>query len=118
MTLQQLKFIVALAEHLNFGRAAEACYVSQPSLSVGIRQLEEYLGMVIFQRDKGRKGVTITPDGHQIIEMARGILFQSAKLRASAKLAGKSNNVGAVCLVGAVGHVDFVDMDMSSGVLH
>ena len=90
MTLQQLKFIVALAEHLNYGRAAEACYVSQPSLSVGIRQLEDYLGLVIFQRDKGRKGVTITPDGHQIIDMARGIIFQAAKLRAAAKLAGQN----------------------------
>ena len=116
MTLQQLKFIVALAEHLNFGRAAESCYVSQPSLSVGIRQLEEYLGMVIFQRDKGRKGVTITPQGHQIIEMARGILFQSAKLRAAAKLAGKSN-IGP--LVGSVGQVDLVDIGMTTnGVLH
>ena len=116
MTLQQLKFIVALAEHLNFNKAADACCVSQPSLSVGIKQLEDYLGLVIFQRDKGRKGVTITPQGHQIIDMARGIIFQAAKLRAAAKLAGKSN---IAPLVGSVGQVDLVDIGMTTnGVLH
>ncbi|HBJ67243.1 MAG TPA: LysR family transcriptional regulator, partial [Alcaligenes faecalis] len=50
MTLTELKYIVAVARERHFGRAAEACFVSQPTLSVAIKKLEDELGVVIFER--------------------------------------------------------------------
>jgi LysR family hydrogen peroxide-inducible transcriptional activator len=53
MTLTELKYVVAVAAERHFGRAAESCFVSQPSLSAAIKHLEEELGVVIFERGKG-----------------------------------------------------------------
>lgn len=78
MTLTELKYIVAVARERHFGRAADACFVSQPTLSVAIRKLEEELGVTIFER--GSTEVGITPIGERIIEQAQLILEESANL--------------------------------------
>ena len=59
MNLRDLRYVLAVAEHGHFGRAAEACGVSQPTLSVQLRKLEELLGLALFER--GGKGVAPTP---------------------------------------------------------
>ena len=56
MTLTELKYIVAVAEERHFGRAAERCFVSQPSLSAAVRNLEDHLNVQIFERGKGEVG--------------------------------------------------------------
>ena len=58
MTLTELRYVVALGEHRHFGRAADACHVSQPTLSTQIRKLEEQLGIILFER--GNRQVTAT----------------------------------------------------------
>lgn len=65
MTLTELKYIVALAREKHFGRAAEACFVSQPTLSVAIRKLEDELGVQLFER--GTAGIQTTAIGDQLI---------------------------------------------------
>lgn len=74
MNLRDLKYLVAVAEFEHFGRAAEACFVSQPTLSGQIKKLEEELGVVIFERTK--RSVTITPIGEQLLGHARLALEQ------------------------------------------
>ncbi|HLS42218.1 MAG TPA: LysR substrate-binding domain-containing protein [Paenalcaligenes sp.] len=83
MTLTELKYIVAVARERHFGRAAEACFVSQPTLSVAIRKLEEELGIVIFER--GGTEVGITPIGLRIVEQAQKVLEEGANLREIAR---------------------------------
>ncbi len=72
MTLTELRYIVALARERHFGRAAEACFVSQPTLSVAVKQLEEELGVALFER--GKIEVTVTPIGERVVEQARRVL--------------------------------------------
>src|SRR5690606_16821487 len=79
MTLTELKYIVALARERHFGRAAEACFVSQPTLSVAIRKLEDELGVQLFER--GGAEITVTPVGSQIVEQAQRVLEQSNAIR-------------------------------------
>ncbi|CAM5181702.1 Hydrogen peroxide-inducible genes activator OS=Castellaniella defragrans OX=75697 GN=HNR28_002830 PE=3 SV=1 [Castellaniella defragrans] len=83
MTLTELKYIVAVARERHFGRAAEACFVSQPTLSVAIRKLEEELGVVLFER--GGAEVGITPIGLRIVTQAQKVLEESADLREIAR---------------------------------
>ena len=64
MTLTELKYVLAVAQEHHFGRAAESCSVSQPSLSVAVRKLEEELGVKIFERKSS--DVTVTPIGKLI----------------------------------------------------
>lgn len=71
-TLRQFRYLVALADSLNFHRAAEACHVAQPSLSVQIRDLEAELGVQLFERT--RRKVVLTPIGREIAERARAVL--------------------------------------------
>jgi LysR family hydrogen peroxide-inducible transcriptional activator len=71
-TLRQLEYAVAVADHLHFGRAAEACHVSQPALSAQLLQLEEQLGVDLFERS--RRGVLMTPEGERLIPLARAAL--------------------------------------------
>lgn len=78
MTLQQLEYIVAVARHRHFARAAETCFVTQPTLSMMIQKLEEELGVKIF--DRGRKPVEVTPAGALILERARKILKEAEGL--------------------------------------
>jgi len=79
MTLTELKYIVALARERHFGRAAEACFVSQPTLSVAIRKLEDELGVQLFERGGGE--ISCTPVGEQIVEQAQNVLEQSNAIR-------------------------------------
>ncbi|MGD9943153.1 MAG: LysR substrate-binding domain-containing protein [Burkholderiaceae bacterium] len=79
MTLTELKYIVAVARERHFGRAAEACFVSQPTLSVAIKKLEEELGVQLFER--GGNEVTVTPIGEQVIEQAQHVLEQTNAIR-------------------------------------
>ena len=72
MTLTELRYIVAVARERHFRRAAEACFVSQPTLSVGGRKLEEELGIRIFER--GRNEVSPTPLGEQVVAQAQRVL--------------------------------------------
>jgi LysR family hydrogen peroxide-inducible transcriptional activator len=83
MTLTELKYIVAVARERHFGRAAEACHVSQPTLSVAIRKLEDELGVSLFER--GGVEVSVTPIGKQIVEQAQRVLDETATLREIAK---------------------------------
>ena len=79
MTLTELKYIVAVARERHFGRAAEACFVSQPTLSVAIRKLEDELDVVLFER--GGTEVGVTPIGLLIVEQAQRVLEEVAHLR-------------------------------------
>lgn len=72
MTLQELRFLIALAHEKHFRKASEACFVSQPSLSIAIRKLEEELGVVLFERNKNE--VQPTPLGKEIVERAKRVL--------------------------------------------
>ena len=76
MTLTELKYVIAVARMRHFGRAAESCFVSQPSLSVAIRKLEEELGVTIFERRTS--DISITPIGQQIVEQAQRVLAASS----------------------------------------
>jgi LysR family hydrogen peroxide-inducible transcriptional activator len=91
MTLTELKYIVAVARERHFGRAAEACFVSQPTLSVAIRKLEDELGVQLFER--GGSEIGITPVGEQIVEQAQRVLEQTNAIREIA-VQGKDPLVG------------------------
>jgi len=86
VTLTELRYIVAVARERHFGRAAEACFVSQPTLSVAIKKLEEELGMALFERGTG--DVAATPVGARIVEQAQRVLEQAQAIKEIAK-AGK-----------------------------
>ena len=79
MTLTELKYIVALAREKHFGRAAEACFVSQPTLSVAIRKLEDELGVQLFER--GTAGIQTTAMGDQLIDQAQKVLDEASLLK-------------------------------------
>lgn len=98
MTLTELRYIVALAQEQHFGRAADRCHVSQPTLSVGVKKLEEKLGILIFERSKS--AVRVTPVGEGIITQARRVLEQAQVIRELAQ-AGK-NQLTAPLRVGAI----------------
>ena len=83
MTLTELKYIVAVARERHFGRAAEACFVSQPTLSVAIKKLEEELDVKIFER--GASEVSVTPLGEQIVNQAQQVIEQAAAIKEIAK---------------------------------
>lgn len=83
MTLTELRYIVALARARHFGRAAEACFVSQPTLSVAIRKLEDELGVALFERGAG--DVTLTPIGERVVEQARRVLDEAEAVKALAR---------------------------------
>ncbi len=85
MNLQELRYLVALAEYRHFGRAAEACHVSQPTLSSQIRKLEDELGVTLLERTNKR--VDLTPVGSQILVHAQEALSQAAQMEAVARAA-------------------------------
>ncbi len=72
MNLRDLRYLVAVAEHRHFGRAARACYVSQPTLSTQLKKLEDYLEVQLVERNRRR--VLLTPLGEMLAERARTIL--------------------------------------------
>lgn len=75
MTLNEFRYIVAVARERHFGRAAEACYVSQPTLSVAVKKLEDELGVSLFERGAG--DVTVTAVGERIVEQAQRVLEEA-----------------------------------------
>ena len=79
MTLTELRYIVAVARERHFGRAASACFVSQPTLSVAIKKLERELGVVLFERGQG--DVATTPVGEQIVEQAQRVLEEASRIK-------------------------------------
>src|SRR3954462_7232737 len=79
MTLTELRYIVAVAREHHFGRAAETCFVSQPTLSVGVKKLEDELGVALFERGAGE--VTVTPAGQKIVEQAQRVLEEAARIK-------------------------------------
>ncbi|HEX2651052.1 MAG TPA: LysR substrate-binding domain-containing protein [Burkholderiales bacterium] len=83
MTLTELRYIVAVAETRHFGRAAERCFVSQPSLSASVKNLEEELGVKIFER--GKRGVFLTESGEQVVAQARRALEEAERVKAVAR---------------------------------
>jgi LysR family hydrogen peroxide-inducible transcriptional activator len=83
MTLTELRYIVAVARERHFGRAAEACFVSQPTLSVAIKKLEEELDLKLFER--GASEVSVTPLGEAIVRQAQSVLEQAAAIKEIAK---------------------------------
>ncbi len=85
MNIRDLKYVVALKDHLHFGRAAQACHVSQPALSGQISKLEARLGVALFERSK--KVVRITPIGAKIAAQAEALLLIAAEIEATARAA-------------------------------
>lgn len=85
-SLRQLQYAVAVAETLSFRQAAERCHVSQPSLSAQLAQLEEALGVRLFERDRRR--VLVTPSGRAVIERARRVLVEADDLVDTARQQG------------------------------
>jgi LysR family transcriptional regulator, hydrogen peroxide-inducible genes activator len=83
MTLTELKYIVAVAREKHFGRAAEACFVSQPTLSVAVKKIEEELDVKLFERSANE--VTVTPLGEEIVRQAQAVLEQAAAIKEIAK---------------------------------
>jgi LysR family hydrogen peroxide-inducible transcriptional activator len=83
MTLTELRYIVALAREKHFGRAAEKCFVSQPTLSQAVRKLEDELGVTLFERSAAE--VTLTGIGERIVEQAQRALEQANAIKEIAK---------------------------------
>ena len=95
MTLTELRYIVGVAREKHFGRAAEACFVSQPTLSVAVKKLEEELGVVLFERGPGE--ITVTPAGQRIVEQAQRVLEEASRIKEIAA-AGKDPLAGPLRL--------------------
>ncbi|MBE0493462.1 MAG: hydrogen peroxide-inducible genes activator [Thiomicrospira sp.] len=79
MTLNELKYIVALAKQRHFRKASEVCFVSQPTLSIAIKKFEQELGITLFERHKSE--IIITPVGEEIIRLAEDILQKSQLIK-------------------------------------
>ena len=86
-TLKQLQYLVALHDHGHFGRAAEACFVTQSTLSAGLRELESLIGLTLVERT--RRVVRFTPTGDKIAAKARRVLREAEELADLARAAGQ-----------------------------
>jgi LysR family hydrogen peroxide-inducible transcriptional activator len=95
MTLTDLRYIVTLARECHFGRAAEKCFVSQPTLSVAVKKLEDELGVILFERSP--QEVRVTPIGEQVVAQAERVLGAAAQLTEIAS-AGKNPLAGPLRL--------------------
>jgi len=102
MTLTELRYVVTLAREKHFGRAAERCHVSQPTLSVAVKKLEEELGIPLFERSKSN--IRVTETGQRIIEQAQRVLDQVGQIRDMAQDGKNQLNcplkVGAIYTIG------------------
>ncbi len=95
MTLNELRYIVAVARERSFGRAAAKCFVSQPALSVAIQKLEDELGAPLFER--GKSEITVTPVGERIVEQAQRVLEEASRIKEIAQ-SGRNQLVGTLRL--------------------
>ena len=102
MTLTELRYIVAVAEKRHFGQAAEACHVSQPTLSVAVKRLEEDLGVTLFER--ARNEISLTAVGERVVAQAQRALAEAAAVRevatASRDQLGDPLRLGAIYTIG------------------
>lgn len=110
MTLTELRYIVTLAQEEHFGRAADRCHVSQPTLSVAVKKLEEELDVALFERSKTR--VSPTPMGEKVIAQAQIVLEQTSAIKDIART-GKDQltsplKVGAIFTIGPYLFPDFI----------
>lgn len=83
ITLRQMRYLTAVADTLNFSRAADLCFVTQPTLSAGIRELEDRLGVQLIERT--RRSVMLTPLGEELTARARTLLLDAAEIEAVAQ---------------------------------
>lgn len=102
MTLTELRYIVALHQTGHFGKAAERCHVSQPTLSIAIKKLEDELNVALFERTRNQ--VRTTPTGQQIVAQAQTVLEQAHRIKELAAVGrdplGSRLAVGAIFTVG------------------
>jgi LysR family hydrogen peroxide-inducible transcriptional activator len=98
MTLTELKYVVALAQERHFGRAAQKCFVTQPTLSLALAKLEDELGVKLFERNKNE--VLVTARGQAIVEQARRVLDEAGKIQGIAA-AARTSSPGR-CAIGAI----------------
>jgi LysR family hydrogen peroxide-inducible transcriptional activator len=98
MTLTELKYVVALAQERHFGRAAQKCFVTQPTLSLALAKLEEELGVRLFERNKNE--VIVTPMGAGIVEQARRVLDEASKIPSLAK--GSQDQLAGALRLGVI----------------
>jgi LysR family hydrogen peroxide-inducible transcriptional activator len=97
-----LRYVVAVARERHFGHAAQTCFVSQPTLSVAIKKLEEELGVTLFERGPGE--VSVTPVGQRVVEQAQRVLEEASRVK---ELAAAGNDplagtlrLGAIYTIG------------------
>lgn len=95
MTLTELRYIVALSREHHFGRAADKCNVSQPTLSIAVKKLEDELGVALFERGTG--DVRVTPIGAEVVAQAERVLAEAARV-AEVAAAGKDPLAGPLRL--------------------
>jgi LysR family hydrogen peroxide-inducible transcriptional activator len=95
MTLTELRYVVALSQERHFGRAAQKCFVTQPTLSLALAKLEDELGVRLFERNKNE--VLVTATGAEIVEQARRVLDEVGKIQSLAK-GSKDQLTGALRL--------------------
>jgi len=102
LTLRDLEYLVAVADHEHFGRAANACHVTQPALSAQVRKVEDMLGIRVFERTN--RTVAITAEGKAVVEQARVVLEEAQKIGGLATSARQplsgSLRLGAIATVG------------------
>src|SRR6187402_618448 len=98
MTLTELKYVVALAQERHFGRAAQKCFVTQPTLSLALAKLEDELGVKLFERNKNE--VLVTARGQQIVEQARRVLDEAGKIQGLAR--GGQDQLAGTLRIGAI----------------
>lgn len=102
MTLTELRYIIALAQERHFGRAAEQCFVSQPTLSIAVKKLEDELGVPLFERSKN--ALQLTPVGERIVRQAQRVLEEAQNIKELA-MEGKDQlktplRLGAIYTIG------------------
>ncbi len=98
MTLTELRYVVALAQERHFGRAAQKCFVTQPTLSLALAKLEDELGMKLFERNKNE--VLVTSRGEAIVEQARRVLDEVGKIPHLAR--GGQDELSGALRIGAI----------------
>jgi DNA-binding transcriptional LysR family regulator len=100
MFLKQFKYLIAVAEERHFGRAAERCHVTQPSLSTGIKLLELEIGAPIFLRGRGQRFRGLTAEGEKVARWARSVVANCDAMRD--EIASMSNNLRGRLRIGAM----------------
>ncbi len=98
MTLTELRYVVALAQERHFGRAAQKCFVTQPTLSLALAKLEEELGVLLFERNKNE--VLVTALGGDIVEQARRVLDEAGKIASLAR--GSQDQLAGALRLGVI----------------